>query len=95
MVQKIFPDPFLKNHNYVSVSIVKSFTVWLWVLSKYIGTKLQTNSFYSYKAFLKITLSFQSSVFFLQDQQVKTGTGISRDQKELSRWNKSIFLYHF
>ena len=61
MVKKLFPDPFLKNRNwgYLWINSLKFYTVCFdcmpsWGSSKYIGTKLQTSCFYSYKTFLKI-----------------------------------------
>ena len=59
-MEKLVPDPFLKNRNWAYLWIIslKFYTVYFYCiptrwLSKYIETKLQTTCFYSYKAFLK------------------------------------------
>ena len=60
MLEKLFPDPFLKNQNweYLWMNSLKFYTVCFYCmpsrgLSQYIETKLQTTSFTLYKAFSK------------------------------------------
>ena len=60
MVEKLFPDPFLKNQNsaYLWINNLKFYTVCFYCmtskgLSEYIETKLQTTCLYLYTTFLK------------------------------------------
>ena len=60
MVEKLFPDPFLKTQNqvYLWVNNLKFYTVCFYCmlgsgLSKYIETKLQTTCFYLIRSFFK------------------------------------------
>ena len=60
VVEKLFPDPFLKNQNcaYTWINSLKFYTVLFhcmpsWGLMKYIETMLQNTCIYSYKAFIK------------------------------------------
>ena len=60
MVEKLFPDPFLKNQNWVYLWInslkfyaLCFYCMLIWGLSKYIENNLQTTCFTLYKAFLK------------------------------------------
>ena len=60
MVEKLFPDPFLKTQNqvYLWVNNLKFYTVCSYCmlgsgLSKYIETKLQTTYFYLIRSFFK------------------------------------------
>ena len=61
MVEKLFPDPFLKNQNwpYVWINILKSYIFCCyclpnWGLSKVVKTKLQTTCFYLIYRLFKI-----------------------------------------
>ena len=60
MVEKIVPDPFLKNENwaYLKIDSLTFYTVWFcfmpsWGLSKYTKTKLQSTSFHLVLSFFK------------------------------------------
>ena len=60
VLEKLFPDPFLKNQNwaYVWIKSLKLYTVCFYCmpslgLSKYIETKLQSTWFFSYKICLE------------------------------------------
>ena len=66
MVERLVPDPFLKNENwaYLRINSLKYYTVCFyctasWGLSKYIETKLQTTCFHIIKLFRKIKRSLE------------------------------------
>ena len=72
VVEKLVPDPFLKNENweYLWIHSLKFYAVCFycmpsWRLSKYIETKLHTNCFH-------LTLSF----FFLKKKKKRSGTSL-------------------
>ena len=78
-VEKLFPDPFLKNQNwvYLWINILKFYTVCFyfmptWRLLKYVETKLQTTFFYLIHSLLKnkkrsgTTFSSSFSAWFLK-----------------------------
>ena len=44
---------------------------------------------------MKLTFTFLIKLFLLHDRKVKTKVWISWKQKELLRWNKKLFFYHF
>ena len=74
---------FLKHKKRTGTSFSASFSTWFL-------RKIFVNQIVS-SWNLKLTLSFQSSRFFLYDQKVKTKTEIPWERKEPLRWNKKHF----
>ena len=69
VVEKLFPDPFLKNQNWVYLRInslkfyeVCFYFILIWGLSKYSESKLHITCFILYKAFLKSKKSSGTSL---------------------------------